>query len=121
MSDATKSNPRTRDTLCPFLKYGQTIELHPLYAAMNRAREFAKVSGTEPVEVIWDDSWPALDHTGDDEKYWNELIERNWETLSRWNAMSWDASRRNKVLSIEVRDGIEIIEEIDVVWNTALK
>jgi hypothetical protein len=120
MNSSTKSNVRTRDTN-PFLKYGETIELHPLYAAMERAQELAKASGTEPVEVIWDDSWPALDHTGVDEEYWNGLIERNWETLSRWNTKARDSSRKGKALSIEVRDGVEIIEEIDIVWNAAAK
>lgn len=120
MNADAKPNARSHDTN-PFLKYGESIELHPLYAAMKAARELAKASGTEPIEVAWDDSWPALDHSGDDGAYWNGLIERNWETLSRWNAMSRDPSRRGKALSIKLRDGIEIIEEIDIFWNAATK
>jgi hypothetical protein len=122
MNDSAKSNAGIRDTMNPFLKYGETIELHPVFVALKLARELAEANGTEPAEVIWDDSWPALDETGDDEEYWNGLIERNWETLSRWNAMARDPSRKGKALSIKVRDGIEIIEEIDiVVWNAAIK
>jgi hypothetical protein len=121
MNNAAKSNARTRDAMLPFLKYGETIELHPLYAAMEQARELAIASGTEPVAVTWDDSWPALDHDHDDDNYWNGLIERNWETLSRWNAMSRDPSRKGKALAIKVRDGIEIIDEIDIIWNVATK
>jgi hypothetical protein len=121
MNNAAKSNARVHDTMLPFLKYGETIELHPLYAAIERARELAKASGTEPAEVTWDDSWPALDLDHDHEAYWNELIQRNWETLSRWNAMARDPSRKGKALSIKARDGIEIIEEIDVLWNAVTK
>jgi hypothetical protein len=120
MNEAAKLNARTRD-INPFLKYGETIELHPVFVAMKRARELAKATGTEPVEVIWDDSWPDLDHAGDDEEYWNGLIERNWETLSRWNATARDPSRKGKALTINVRDGIEIIEEVDIIWDTATK
>jgi hypothetical protein len=112
MNDAAKSNARTHDTMLPFLKYGETIELHPLYSAMERAREFARTSGTEPAEVIWDDSWPALDLDHDHEEYWNELIQRNWAILARWNRLALDPSRRGKALWIIIRDGVEVIEEI---------
>jgi hypothetical protein len=113
MNDPAKLNARTDDTMLPFLKYGETIELHPFYAAMDRARELAESSGSEPAEVIWDDSWPALDLDHEHEAYWNELIQRNWPILARWNRLALDPSRRGKALSIKIRDGIEIIEEIE--------
>ena len=117
MNTAAKSNARTHDAMLPFLKYGETIELHPFYEAMEQAREFAESSGTELAEVIWDDSWPALDLDRDHEAYWNELIQRNWAILARWNRLARDRSRRGKALSIRIRNGIEIIEEIDTGMN----
>jgi hypothetical protein len=95
----------------PFSKFGEVIDLHPVYTAMERAREAAEANGTEPADVVWDPAWPDLPIDNDD--YWNDLVERNWETLSRWYAMSLAAARKGKVLHFKVRDGVETVTEIE--------
>jgi RepB DNA-primase from phage plasmid len=103
---------QTNDTINPFLEFGKVIDLHPVYAAMAQAREAAEANGTELADVVWDPAWPDLNV--DNEEHRNGLIERNWETLSRWYAISLKASRRGKVLHIKVRDEIETVAAIDV-------
>jgi len=90
---------------------GDVIDLHPVYAAMARAREAAEANGTKAADVLWDPEWPNL---VDSDEYWNDLVERNWETLSRWYAMSVAAGRRGKQLNFKVVDGIEAATALDV-------
>jgi hypothetical protein len=90
-----------------FYQYGKAIDLHPVYAAMERARELAKANGTERMDVVWDPAWPELEV--DDEEYWNDLTTANWATLSRWYAMSLAAAEECKILHIKVRDGVETV------------
>jgi hypothetical protein len=92
-----------------FSKCGEVIDLHPVYAAMAQEREAAEADGTEPAGVVWDPAWPDL--PVDNDEYWNDLVDRNWETLSRWHAMSLAAGER-KVLHIKVRDGVETVTAI---------
>jgi Bifunctional DNA primase/polymerase, N-terminal len=50
----------------------------------------------------------------DDDDYWNDLVERNWETLSRWNAMSLAAARKGKLLHFKVVAGVETCTAIEM-------
>ena len=108
MNDVAKSNAdrsQLNDTVDPFLKFGEVVDLHPVYAAMAQAREAAEANGTEPAGVVWDPAWPDLEV--DDDDYWNDLVDRNWETLSRWNAMALAAE--GQILHINIRDGFETV------------
>jgi hypothetical protein len=96
---------QTNDAVSPALEFGKVIDLHPVYAAMAQAREAAEANGTEPAGVVWDPAWPDLEV--DDDDYWNDLVERNWETLSRWNAMALAAE--GQILHINIRDGFETV------------
>jgi hypothetical protein len=102
---------QTNDAVSPALEFGKVIDLHAVYAAMAKAREAAEANGTDPADVVWDPAWPDLPVDNDD--YWNDLVERNWETLSRWYAMSLAAARNGKILHIKVRDGVETVTEIE--------
>ncbi len=102
---------QTNDAVNPSLEYGEVIDLHPVYTAMSQEREAAEANGTEPAGVVWDPAWPDL--PVDNDEYWNDLVDRNWETLSRWHAMSLAAGER-KVLHIKVRDGVETVTVINV-------
>jgi putative DNA primase/helicase len=108
---AVETGNQTNDAVNPSLEFGEVIDLHPVYTAMERAREAAEANGTEPADVVWDPAWPDLPIDNDD--YWNDLVERNWETLSRWYAMSLAAARKGKVLHFKVRDGVETVTEIE--------
>jgi putative DNA primase/helicase len=96
----------------PFYQYGEVIDLHPVYAAMAHAREAAEANGTEPADVVWEPTWPDLEV--DDDDYWNDLVERNWETLSRWHSMSRWAGRKGKLLHFKVLAGVETITAIEI-------
>jgi putative DNA primase/helicase len=96
---------QTIDANDPFLEFGQVIDLDPVFAAMVQAREMAEANGTEPADVDWDPAWPDLPVDNDD--YWNDLVERNWETLRRWHAMSLWANQKGKLLHFKVVDGRE--------------
>jgi hypothetical protein len=103
---------QTSDAVNPSLEYGEVIDLHPVYAAMAQAREAAEANGTEPADVLWDPAWPDLPVDNDD--YWNDLVERNWETLSRWHAMSLWASQKGKLLHFKVEAGGETATAIEM-------
>jgi hypothetical protein len=92
----------------PYWQFGEITDLHPVYAAMALARDVADANGTEPADVPWDPAWPDLEV--DNDEYWNDLTERNWETLSRWNAMALAAE--GKILHMKVRDGVETVTVI---------
>ena len=87
----------------PFGHYGEFFDLHPVFATTAKAWEAAETNCTEPADVVWDDSWPDLDV--DNEEYWNDLVEQNWKTLSRWYAMSLAA--KGKILHIKVHNRVE--------------
>jgi hypothetical protein len=53
----------------------------------------------EPTDVVWIDT---------DDEYWNDLIERNWETLSRWCGIAWSAPKGTSV-HIQVSEGTETV------------
>ena len=89
----------------PYLAVGEIVDLHPVYAAMALAREAAEANGTEPADVSWDPAWADLEI--DNDEYWNDLVGRNWETLSCWYAMSLRAGRKGKLLHIKVDNGVE--------------
>lgn len=91
-----------------YWQFGEITDLHPVYAAMALAREVADANGTEPVDVSWNPAWPDLEVENDE--YWKDLTERNWETLSRWNAMVLAAE--GKILHMKVRDGVETVTVI---------
>jgi hypothetical protein len=103
---------QTNDAASPPLEFGQVIDLHPLFAAMAQAREAAEANGTEPADIVWDPAWSDLPVDNDD--YWNDLVERNWETLSRWHSMSLWASQKGKLLHFKVVDGRESASVINV-------
>ncbi len=117
LSQPVETGNQTNDAVSPALEFGKVIDLHPVYAAMAKAREAAEANGTDPADVVWDPAWPDLPF--DDGDYWNDLIERNWETLSRWYAMSLAAARKGKILHIKVGDGVEIVTEIETAGRTA--
>jgi len=104
---------QTNEAKNPDLELGKVIDLHPVYAAMSQAREAAEATGTAPEDIVWDPSWPELKVEGD--HHWNDLIDRNWETLGRWHAMSLEAGRKGTSLHIEIREGIETVTEITAV------
>jgi hypothetical protein len=92
----------------PYWQFGESTDLHPVYAAMTLAREVAEANGTEPADVPWDPAWPELEV--DNDEYWNDLTERNWTTLSRWIGMVLAAE--GKILHMKVRDGVETVTVI---------
>src|SRR3984893_6875728 len=111
MNDAAKSTAECSTK--PFLEpFGKVIDVHPVYTAMAQAREVAEANRTEPADVLWDPAWPDL--PVDNDEYWNDLVDRNWETLSRWHAMSLAAARKGKVLHFKVVDGVETVKVIDM-------
>lgn len=103
---------QTNDAVGPALEFGKVIDLHPVYAAMAKARETAEANGTEPADVVWDPAWPDLEV---DDGRWDDLVEANWEILSRWYAISVLASRKDKALHFRVQDGVETVTAINAV------
>src|ERR1700730_1383070 len=99
---------QTNDFVNPSLEFGKVIDLHPVYAAMAQAREVAEANGTEPADVVWDPAWPDLPVDNDD--YWNDLVERNWETLSRWYSMSLWAGPEGKLLHFKGVEGVRPVQ-----------
>jgi hypothetical protein len=79
------------------LESGNVVDLHPVYTAMAQAREAAEANGTAPVGML-SGIRPELEV--DDDDYWNDLIERNWDILSRWYAMSLAAARKGRIPGI---------------------
>jgi hypothetical protein len=53
MTDAVKSSAGSNQPNT-FLEISSVIDLHPLYAAINRAREVAEAKDCEPASVAWD-------------------------------------------------------------------
>ena len=109
MEHATQSVENAAD---PYLQYGEVIDLHPVYAAMALAQEVADANGTEVADVPWDPAWSDLEV--DNDKNWNELVEKNWETLSCWYAMTLRAGRMGKILHMKVDNGVESAVATDV-------
>jgi putative DNA primase/helicase len=112
MNEATRSTAgpgRSNPFLEPF---GKVIDLHPLYAAINQARELSEAHSREPAEVVWDPAWPELEV---DDGRWDDLIQANWDILGRWYAMSTLASRDGKRLNFKIVDGVETCAVIDLV------
>jgi hypothetical protein len=97
----------------PYLEFGKVIDLHPVFAAMALARKAAEANATDPADVVWDPAWPDLEVDNDD--YWNDLVERNWEILSRWYSMSVWAAQKGKRLHFKVVDGVETVTAINAV------
>jgi putative DNA primase/helicase len=111
VTQPVESGNQTNDASNPALELGEVIDLHPLYAAMAQAREKAEANGTEPEDVVWDATWPEM--KVDDDDYWNDLVDRNWEKLSRWYAMSLKAGSKSKALHFKIQNGIETCAVID--------
>jgi Bifunctional DNA primase/polymerase, N-terminal len=110
MNDASKSSAEGNQSN-PFIEpFGKVIDLHPLYAAIKRARELCEAND-EP-EAFWDPLWPEL--VVDDGR-WDDLLRANWDILGRWYAMCVLASRDGKRLNFEVVDGVETCIVIDLV------
>jgi hypothetical protein len=106
LSQPVETGNQTNDAVSPALEFGKVIDLHPVYAAMAKAREAAEANGTDdPADVVWDPAWLELEV--DEDEHRNDLIERNWETLSRWYAMALAAE--GQILHIKVRDGFETV------------
>jgi hypothetical protein len=116
MNDAVKSTGGSSQSN-PFLEFCNVIDLHPLYAAINRARELARANSCEPAGVAWDPAWPELE-VGDDER-WDDLIQANWDILSRWYAMCVQASRDGKRLNFKIVEGVETCAAIELVQPSA--
>jgi hypothetical protein len=112
VNQPVEAGNQTNDATSPALELGKVIDPHPVYAAMAKAREAADANGTEVADVLWDPASPEL--AVDDDDYWNDLTERNWETLSRWYAMALAASRKGETLHFKVRDGVETVTVINV-------
>jgi len=102
MNDAVKSTGGSNQSN-PFLEFYNVIDLHPLYAAINRARELARANSCEPANVAWDPAWPELE---DDDGHWSDLIQANWHILDRWYAMCDQASQDGKRLNFKIVDGV---------------
>jgi len=107
-TQSVEANYNKNGAADPYLEFGEIIDLHPVFAAMALAREVADANGTEQADVSWDPAWPDLEV--DNDEYWNDLTERNWTTLSRWNAMVLAAE--GKILHMKVRDGVETVTVI---------
>jgi hypothetical protein len=103
---------QTNDAASPLLQFGQVIDLHPVFAAMAQAREVAEAKGTQPVDVVWDPAWPDLPVDNDD--YWNDLVNRNWKTLSRWYSTSLSAGPKGKLFHFKVVAGVETCRAIEI-------
>ena len=112
VNQPVEAGNQTNDATSPALELGKVIDPHPVYAAMAKAREAAEANGTEVADVLWDPASPEL--AVDDDDYWNDLTERNWETLSRWYAMALAASRKGETLHFKGRDGVETVTVINV-------
>src|SRR5436190_4705118 len=110
MNDAATSSAGSGQS-SPFLELGNVLDLHPLYAALNRARELSDADSGEPANVAWDPSWPELEV---DDGRWDDLIQANWDVLGRWYAMCVQASRDGKRINFKVVDGVETCAVIDL-------
>jgi putative DNA primase/helicase len=111
VTQPVETGDQTIDAISPALEFGEVIDLHPVYSAMAKARETADANSTEPEDVVWDPAWAQLEVHDDD--YWNDLIDRNRETLSRWYAMSLKAGQKGKRLHFKVVDGVETASAFD--------
>jgi predicted P-loop ATPase len=119
VTQPVETGDQTSDAISPALEFGEVIDLHPVYSAMAKARETAEANGAEPEAVVWDPAWPYLEV--DDDSYWSDLVERNWETLSRWYAMSLKAGQKDKRLHFKVVEGVETASAVDAASTSATK
>jgi hypothetical protein len=100
----------------PLMEYGRIVDIHPLYVAMALSKQGAEANGTQPLEVEWDPAWPDLD-IGNAHEYWTDLVERNWELLSRWHATALKA--KGKVLHLKTQDGVESLAIVTPIMEYA--